>query len=36
MGLHGTETKLLRGPDDPDRDLSPIGDEQGPDLHNAA
>src|SRR5712664_3142415 len=34
VGLHGTETKLLRGPDDTDRDLSSIGDEQGPDLHN--
>jgi hypothetical protein len=36
VGLHGTDTKLLRGPDDPDRDLSSIGDEQGPDLHNVA
>ena len=36
VGLHRTQTKLLRGPDDPDRDLSSIGDEQGPDLHNVA
>jgi len=36
VGLHRTQPKLLRGPDDADRDLSSIGDEQGPDLHNAA
>jgi len=35
IGLHRTQTKLLRGPDDTDRDLSSIGDEQGLDLHNA-
>jgi hypothetical protein len=36
VGLHGTDTKLPRGPDNTDRDLSSIGDEQGPDLHNVA
>ena len=36
VGLHRTQTKLARGPDDTDRDLSPIGDEQGLDLHNDA